>query len=249
MNSGFKLGALACLLGAAGFAAATDIAHLQNGFSIRHESREAMGTTTRLYLDSAAKSYIDVQTSDIATIEHESEPEPVPATQPTISVHDSVAAASVTSGLDPDLIDSVIRAESNFNPNAVSRKGARGLMQLMPQTASQLGVKDSFDPQANVDGGSRYLRDLLLQYDRDLAKALAAYNAGPGPVDRYHGVPPYRETYSYVARVIADFNRKKLAERAALNGHPHPKSASKAQRAREAPDLRSSTEGTQSKTE
>jgi soluble lytic murein transglycosylase-like protein len=85
-------------------------------------------------------------------------------------------------------------------------------MQLMPQTASFLGVKDSFDPAANVDGGVRYLHDLLLQYDGDAAKALAAYNAGPQRVQQAHGVPPYYETHAYVARVINDYNRKKIAQ-------------------------------------
>ncbi|HLI64573.1 MAG TPA: lytic transglycosylase domain-containing protein, partial [Terriglobales bacterium] len=96
---------------------------------------------------------------------------------------------------------------------AVSPKGAQGLMQLMPKTALQLGVKNSFDPEDNVDGGVRYLRALLLYYNNDMVKALAAYNAGPQRVQQYHGVPPYRETRAYVARVIRDYNRKKIAER------------------------------------
>ena len=107
----------------------------------------------------------------------------------------------------------MIHAESANNPRAVSRKGARGLMQLMPATASSLGVKNSFDPADNVDGGVRYLRELLLQYNGDAAKALAAYNAGPQRVQQYKGVPPYRETHAYVARVINDYNRKKLAQK------------------------------------
>ena len=89
-------------------------------------------------------------------------------------------------------------------------------MQLMPQTASRLGVGNSFDPSANVEGGTRYLRELLERYNFDLIKALAAYNAGPQRVEQYHGVPPYYETQAYVARIIRDFNRKKLAERKAL---------------------------------
>jgi soluble lytic murein transglycosylase-like protein len=126
-----------------------------------------------------------------------------------------VVAASDKHLLDADLIDSVIRAESGFNARAVSPKGARGLMQLMPDTAAKLGVQDSFDPRSNVEGGTRYLRELLRLYDNDLAKALAAYNAGPHRVEQYHGVPPYRETRAYVSNVISDYNRKKLAARKA----------------------------------
>ena len=121
----------------------------------------------------------------------------------------------------------MIHAESGFNPRAVSPKGAQGLMQLMPRTASQLGVADAFDPGANVEGGTRYLRELLERYNFDLVKALAAYNAGPQRVEQYHGVPPYYETQAYVARIVRDFNRKKLAERKtaslkAANYHSSP---------------------------
>lgn len=114
--------------------------------------------------------------------------------------------------LDPDFVASVIKAESNFNPHAVSRKGARGLMQLMPQTANQLGVKDAFDPKANVEAGTAHLNALLQQYHDDPVKALAAYNAGAHRVQQYHGVPPYRETRAYVAAIVRDFNAKKRAE-------------------------------------
>jgi Transglycosylase SLT domain len=114
--------------------------------------------------------------------------------------------------LDPDFVNSVIKAESNFQNRAVSRKGAQGLMQLMPGTASQLGVKDPFDPKANVEGGTAYLSQLLDLYHNDAIKALAAYNAGPNRVDQYHGLPPYMETRAYVARIVRDFNAKKRAE-------------------------------------
>jgi len=130
-----------------------------------------------------------------------------------IDLNDVVNTASGRYRLDPDLVSSVIKAESGFNVHAVSRKGAQGLMQLMPGTASQLGVPNAFDPQANVEGGAKYLRELLERYNFDLVKALAAYNAGPQRVEQFGGVPPYYETRAYVARVVRDFNRKKAAQR------------------------------------
>lgn len=105
-------------------------------------------------------------------------------------------------GLDPALVLAVVSVESGFRPDAVSRKGAQGLMQLMPGTARELGVKDPLDPAANLDGGTRYLNALLQQYKGDLKRALAAYNAGAGAVKRHGGVPPYRETRDYVQKVL-----------------------------------------------
>ena len=131
---------------------------------------------------------------------------------PAVPLNDVVNSASAAYHLDPDLVNSVIHAESGFNAHAVSPKGARGLMQLMPDTANKLGVNDSFDSQANVDGGSRYLRELLERYNFDLVKALAAYNAGPQRVDQYRGVPPFRETRAYVARIVHEYNRKIIAQ-------------------------------------
>jgi soluble lytic murein transglycosylase-like protein len=119
------------------------------------------------------------------------------------------AKAGAAHDLDVELLASVIRAESNGNVHAVSRAGARGLMQLMPGTARTLGVQDSFKPDQNIAGGTAYLDALLKRYKDNLALALAAYNAGPGAVDRYRGIPPFRETRAYVARVIREFNRRK----------------------------------------
>ncbi len=130
-------------------------------------------------------------------------------------LNDVVNSASGRYRLDPDLVNSVIKAESGFNVRAVSPKGAQGLMQLMPGTASQLGVPNAFDPQANVEGGTKYLRELLERYNFDLVKALAAYNAGPQRVEKFGGVPPYYETRAYVARIVRDFNKKKVAQQKA----------------------------------
>lgn len=108
-------------------------------------------------------------------------------------------------GLDPHLVDLVIRLESGYNPRAVSPKGAKGVMQLMPQTAALYGVENLFDVEENLRGGVRYLRDLLERFGFDLAKALAAYNAGPKAVEKYGGVPPYAETQQYVSSVLSSY--------------------------------------------
>ena len=125
-----------------------------------------------------------------------------------------IASAASRHQIDPDFVASVVKAESGFNPTAVSSKGAQGLMQLMPRTAARLGVENALDPAANVEGGTKYLRQLLDQYDGDAVKALAAYNAGPQRVEQYGGVPPYRETRAYITRIIDDYNRKKLQQQA-----------------------------------
>jgi soluble lytic murein transglycosylase-like protein len=191
---------------------------LQNGFSIRHVRHEQVGDLTRLWISADPKSgYVDVPSSDIARYEQEEAvPAPpatlaTPAPAKTLSVDQMVSDAGDKHRIDSDFLNSVIRAESGFNPHATSPKGARGLMQLMPFTAAELGVTNSYDPAANVDAGTRYLRSLLDLYHGDAARALAAYNAGPHRVRQYGGVPPYRETQVYVSRVIRDFNRRKLA--------------------------------------
>jgi soluble lytic murein transglycosylase-like protein len=120
-----------------------------------------------------------------------------------------VEAAAARYSVDADLITSVIAVESNFDPKAVSRKNARGLMQLLPETAAQLGVKNIDDPQENIEAGTRYLRDLLRKYNNDLVLALAAYNAGPERVQQYGRVPPFAETISYVRRVRRSYEKSK----------------------------------------
>lgn len=108
-------------------------------------------------------------------------------------------------GVDPKLVHAIISVESGWDPRAVSRKGAQGLMQLMPQTAARYGVRDVFDPLENIEGGARYLRDLLHEFNGDLRLALAAYNAGGEAVRHYRGIPPYPETQEYVRAVLAAY--------------------------------------------
>ena len=231
-----------CFCSVGGFAA--EVAELRNGFSIPHRSREVRSGTVRLYTDDAKKSYIDLPAAEIQGYSVQPDPQPVAAapapqasaaaaTQPQHPAQAKIEAAAVPGqtsqksteqivseasklqGVDSDFIHSVIQQESSGNPRAVSPAGARGLMQLMPGTAAQLGVADSFSPEQNVHGGARYLRELLERYHGDAIKALAAYNAGPGAVDRYRGVPPYRETRLYVQRIVRQYNRKKESSDAA----------------------------------
>ncbi len=130
----------------------------------------------------------------------------------SVDLDQVVREASTKNRLDPDFVSSVIKAESNFKTRAVSKKGAQGLMQLMPGTAAQLGVADPFDPRANVEAGTAHLSALLDLYHDDPIKALAAYNAGAHRVKQYNGVPPYRETRAYIAQIVRDFNAKKRAQ-------------------------------------
>src|ERR1700730_15765067 len=189
---------------------ATELAVLRNGFTIRHERRESRESVTRLYFVDTPGSYVEVPTDEIVGFESEILPEPpISAPAPSPPLGEVVSLASIRNNVDPELVMILIRAESAFRANAISPKGAQGLMQLMPQTAARLGVQNPLDPVANVEGGTRYLRQLLDRYGNDLIKALAAYNAGPERVDEYRGVPPYAETRAYVAKIVGDFNRQK----------------------------------------
>lgn len=132
----------------------------------------------------------------------------IPVTQKSYTrqeISDIISEESKKHGIDEKLVKALIKQESGFNPTIESKAGAVGLMQLMPSTAKSLGVKNSKDPRQNVDGGIRYLKSMMEKYNGNLILALAAYNAGPGAVDKYHGVPPYKETQNYVKNILANY--------------------------------------------
>ena len=193
--------AAAALLASPALASA-DIALLANGSTLKVSSRRAEGETLVLSLQGGGE--VGVAASMVRGFV----PDEVLAEIGPAAVGDLERLAEEAArrhGLDPALVRAVVAVESGFQPQAVSPKGAKGLMQLMPATARELGVADPFDAAANLDGGSRYLRSLLARYEGDLAKALAAYNAGMGAVARHRGVPPYAETRRYVQKVLGRY--------------------------------------------
>jgi soluble lytic murein transglycosylase-like protein len=214
-------------------ARALERVHLTSGFSYDCTAQEPVDAEhMRLFLytpGSTAESsnYVVVSRQQIASVEAIPDPPvaaqvaavaPVTATAPPTDIHELLAKAGAQHNIDVELLASVVKTESNGRSDAVSRTGARGLMQLMPGTARDLGVQDAFRPDQNIAGGVSYLDALLTRYRNDLSLALAAYNAGPAAVDKYHGIPPYRETRAYVARVEREFvRRKKAAAHAAAN--------------------------------
>ncbi len=180
---------------------------LRSGQRLKVTGYQLIGDKYHLQLSGG---FVDVAAADVVAIEPEDVFTPVPPTvAPQPLYRDLVEAAAKRYNMDADLITSVIAVESNFDPKAVSRKNARGLMQLLPETAAQLGVKNVDDPAENIDAGTRYLRDLLQKYNNDLALALAAYNAGPDKVQLYGHVPPFAETISYVRRVKSGYATSK----------------------------------------
>ncbi len=184
-------------------AARADYAVLRTGVRLHITGYEAAGDRVKLTMPGG---FVEIAASDLVSIEPEDTfqalpEEPKPATGP---YEELIRAAAEKHGLDVKLITQVIAAESNFNPKAVSRKQALGLMQLLPQTAAQYAVANVFDPAQNIEGGAHYLKDLLEKYRGNLALALAAYNAGPDLVERYGGIPPFAETRNYVKRITTE---------------------------------------------
>jgi soluble lytic murein transglycosylase-like protein len=200
---------LGLLLLTAGAASAGEFALLANGTTMHIDRHEFEGTLVRLF---NGTGYIEMPATRVNGFEVEPAAAPAPDPTPTapalaigtpapkLSPFELADAAADKYGLPRTLVRSVMGAESGFQANALSPKGAIGLMQLMPQTAADLGI-DPHDPAQNVDAGVRYLRDLLIKYDGGLWRALAAYNAGPAAVDKYHWVPPYQETIDYINRI------------------------------------------------
>lgn len=189
---------------------------LRSGQRLNVNSYQLVGDTYRLQVNGGS---VELPASEVVAIEPEEVFTPVVTPQPasTAPFRELIQAAASRYSVDADLITSVIAAESNFDPKAISRRNARGLMQLLPETAARLGVQNIFDPAQNIDAGTRYLRDLLQLYRNDLALTLAAYNAGPERIQQYGRVPPFAETQSYIRRVKHNYDQRKSATRTAGN--------------------------------
>ena len=207
--TGLTLAACAVLLCSAQSARAEYVA-LKSGQRLHVTSYQLLGDKYRLQISGG---FVEVAIDEVLSIDPEDQFAAAPPPPPPLAPYrEIVKAAAARYGIEEELINSVIAAESNFDPKAVSRKNARGLMQLLPETAARFGVHNVFDPQENIDAGTHYLSELLKQYNHDLALALAAYNAGPEKVTQFGRVPPYPETVSYVRRVKKGYEKNKFAQ-------------------------------------
>ena len=186
---------------------------LRSGQRLSVTGYQIVGGKYRLQMNGGT---VEMPADDVVSVEPEEVFTPVrSADSGRAPFVEMIQAAAARYSVDADLIASVIATESNFDPKAISRRNARGLMQLLPETAARLGVQNIFDPQENIDAGTRYLRDLLQRYGNDLALTLAAYNAGPERVQQYGRVPPFAETQSYVRRVKRAYDKRKSGAAAA----------------------------------
>jgi soluble lytic murein transglycosylase-like protein len=182
--------------------ASADYALLRSGLRLHITGYENQGDRVLLTVSGGT---VDIACSDLVSVEPEENFQSIPVPAPAVNTPygQFIRAAAQKHGLDEKLVTRVIAAESNFNPKAVSRRQALGLMQLLPKTAAQYSVADVFDPAQNIEGGAHYLQDLIEKYRGNLKLALAAYNAGPEMVERYGGIPPFAETQSYVKRILS----------------------------------------------
>jgi soluble lytic murein transglycosylase-like protein len=195
---------------AAAPAARADYAVLRSGMRLHITGYERTGDRVRLTVEGGA---VEVQADDLVSVEPEDHFAAIPVVPPPDGPYGTLIRAAATKhGVDENLIEHVIAAESNFNPRAVSRKQAQGLMQLLPKTATRYSVANIFDPAQNIDAGTHYLKDLLEKFGGNLPLALAAYNAGPEMVERYGGIPPFPETQSYVRRITTKLAKKENAK-------------------------------------
>jgi Transglycosylase SLT domain len=192
----------AMIFSAAGASTAqADYAVLRSGLRLHITGYERSGEVVRLSMDGGT---VEVQAGDLVSVEPEDQFPAQPALAPANGPFGNlIRAAALKHGVDEKLITHLIAAESNFNPRAVSRKQAQGLMQLIPETAARYSVVNIFDPAQNIDAGTHYLKDLLERYRGNLSLALAAYNAGPDMVTRYGGIPPFPETQKYVRLITS----------------------------------------------
>jgi soluble lytic murein transglycosylase-like protein len=183
-------------------AARADYMVLQTGQRIHVTGYERVGDTLRLTMTGGT---LEIPADAILRVDPEDTFLPVKVKLLDCPYANFISESARAHAVAPELVASVIAVESNFNPNAVSWRSARGLMQLRPETSARFGVKNVFDPQQNIEAGTKYLKELLLRYNGDLALTLAAYNAGPDRVGQYRSVPPYRETRDYVRRVTEKY--------------------------------------------
>jgi soluble lytic murein transglycosylase-like protein len=183
---------------------AKELLYLASGFTLEIESHSQQDQTIVCH---TVTGTLELQSTDVVRIEPLADAPAAPVAPATAQPIDVLASAATHQGLPPELIRSVAKIESGFRQDAISAKGAIGLMQLMPRTAAELGVEPT-RAEENAQGGAKYLRGLLLRYHYDSALALAAYNAGPAAVDKYHGVPPYLETRQYVLKVLREYERQ-----------------------------------------